>query len=99
MNPKVHIEMNRLKKFAIWVSLIPQIKNLHNFHVIIQVMNITFLEQHYEDINHDHNFQMFHILSCRNKNTSCINKCVQIYKLSELFIYFNPWWSWVNDDV
>ncbi len=25
-------------------------------------MNITSLCQHYEDINHDHNFQMFHIL-------------------------------------
>ncbi len=25
-------------------------------------MNTTFLHQHYEDINHDHNLQMFHIL-------------------------------------
>jgi len=25
-------------------------------------LNTTFLHQHYEDINHDHNLQMFHIL-------------------------------------
>ncbi len=42
--------------------LILQLKNLHNFHVIIQALNTTSLCQHYEDINHDHNLQMFHIL-------------------------------------
>jgi hypothetical protein len=25
-------------------------------------LNTTFLRQHYEDINHDHNLQVFHIL-------------------------------------
>jgi len=25
-------------------------------------LNTTYLHQHYEDINHDHNLQMFHIL-------------------------------------
>ncbi len=38
------------------------IKNLHNFHVVIQALNTTSLHQHYEDINHDHNLQMSHIL-------------------------------------
>ncbi len=38
------------------------IKNLHNSHVIIQALNTTFLCQHYENINHDHNLQMSHIL-------------------------------------
>jgi hypothetical protein len=38
------------------------IKNLRNSHVIIQALNTTFLHQHYENINHDHNLQMFHIL-------------------------------------
>jgi hypothetical protein len=38
------------------------IKNLHYSHVIIQALNITFLHQHYEDINHDHNLQISHIL-------------------------------------
>jgi hypothetical protein len=35
---------------------------LHNFHVIIQALNTTFLCQHYENINHDHNLQMSYIL-------------------------------------
>ncbi len=38
------------------------IKNLHNSRVIIQALNITFLHQHYEDINCDHNLQISHIL-------------------------------------
>ncbi len=54
--------MNRLKTIATWIPLIPQFKNLHNSHVIIQALNTTFLHQHYENINHDHNLQMFHIL-------------------------------------
>jgi hypothetical protein len=58
----VHIEMNRLKIITTWIPLIPQLKNLHNFHVIIQALNTTSLCYHYEDINNDHNFQMFHIL-------------------------------------
>ncbi len=59
---RVHIKMNRLKTFATWIPLILQLKNLHNSHVITQALNTTSLCQHYEDINHDHNFQMFHIL-------------------------------------
>jgi hypothetical protein len=35
VDPRVHIEMNILKTIATWISLIPQFKNLHNFHVII----------------------------------------------------------------
>jgi len=62
VDPRVHIEMNRLKTIATWIPLILQFKNLHNFHVIIQAMNTIFLCQHYKDINHDHNLQMFHIL-------------------------------------
>jgi hypothetical protein len=54
--------MNRLKTIAIWMSLIPQLKTLHNSHIIIQALNTTSLCQHYEDINHDHNLQMSHIL-------------------------------------
>ncbi len=54
--------MNKLKTIMTWIPFISQFKNLHNFHVIIQVLNRTSLSQHYKDINHDHNFQMFHIL-------------------------------------
>jgi hypothetical protein len=62
VDPKIHVEMNRLKTITIWIPLILQFKNLHNSHVIIQTLNTTSLHQHYEDINHDHNLQMSHIL-------------------------------------
>jgi len=55
--------MNRLKTIAIWISIILQFTNLHNSHVILHALNTTSLHQHYKDINHDHNIQMFHI-SC-----------------------------------
>jgi hypothetical protein len=35
--------MNRLKTIATWIPLIPQLKNSHNFHVIIQALNTTSL--------------------------------------------------------
>jgi hypothetical protein len=54
--------MNRLKTITIWILIILQLNKLHNSHVIIQALNTTFLCQHYEDINHNHNLQMFHIL-------------------------------------
>ncbi len=54
--------MNRLKTIATWIPLIPQLKSLYNFHVIIQALNTTSLCQHYKDINHDHNLQMSNIL-------------------------------------
>jgi hypothetical protein len=59
---KVHVELNRLKTIATWIPLIPQFKNLRNFHVIIQALNTISLRQQYKNINHDHNLQMFHIL-------------------------------------
>jgi hypothetical protein len=62
LDPRVHLKMNKLKIIATWIPLIFQFKNLHNFHVIIQFLNTTSLHQHYDDINHDHNLQMFHIL-------------------------------------
>jgi hypothetical protein len=54
VDPRIHIEMNKLKTIATWIPLIPQLKNLHNSHVIIQTLNITSLRQHYDNINHDH---------------------------------------------
>jgi hypothetical protein len=75
-------EMNRLKKIATWIPLIPQLKNLHNFHVIIQTLNTTFLYQHYEDINHDHNLQI--IL----ENFQCISQLNYSF-YGGLFFNFN----------
>ncbi len=62
VDPRVHVKMNRLKTITTWIPLILQLKNLHNSHVIIEVLNTTSLCQHYENINHDHNLQMSHIL-------------------------------------
>jgi hypothetical protein len=62
VDPRIHVKMNRLKTIATWIPLILQLKNLHNSHVIIQALNTTSLHQHYENINHDHNLQMSHIL-------------------------------------
>jgi hypothetical protein len=62
VDSKVHIKMNRLRTIVTWIPLTLQLKNLHNSHVITQALNTIFLCQHYEDINHDHNFQMSHIL-------------------------------------
>jgi hypothetical protein len=59
---RIHVEMNRLKKIVNWIPIITQLKKLHNFHVIIKTLNTTSFHQHYKNINHDHNFQMFHIL-------------------------------------
>jgi hypothetical protein len=87
---KVNVKMNRLKTITTWIPLILQLKNLHNFHVIIQSLNITSLCQHYEDINHDHNFQMSHILCLIETRIHDVSTCAQIYKFIEIFIYFNP---------
>jgi hypothetical protein len=43
VDPRVHVEMNRLKTIATWIPLISQLKNLHNSHVIIQALNTTSL--------------------------------------------------------
>ncbi len=43
VDPKIHVKMNRLKSIATCIPLIPQLKNLHNFHVIIQALNTTSL--------------------------------------------------------
>jgi hypothetical protein len=76
--------MNRLKIIVIWIPLIFQLKSLRNSHVIIQTLNTTYLCQCYENINHDHNLQMFHILCfTKTKNTPCINICAQIYNSSK----------------
>jgi endonuclease/exonuclease/phosphatase family metal-dependent hydrolase len=58
----MHVEMNRLKAICNLDTINSSIKNLYNSHVIIKALNTTSLCQHYEDINHDHNLQMFHIL-------------------------------------
>ncbi len=43
VDPRIHVQMNRLKTIATWIPLILQLKNLH---LIIQVLNTTSLRQH-----------------------------------------------------
>jgi hypothetical protein len=45
--------------------------------------------QHYENVNHDHNLQMSHIL-CFIKTKIHHDRCGQIYEFIKKFIYFNP---------
>ncbi len=91
MNPRVHVEMNKLKTITTWIPLIPQFKNLHNSHVIIQALNPTFVHQHYKDINHDHNLQMSHILcliETRIHHASTnVHKFIESLKYSYIPIY------------
>jgi hypothetical protein len=47
--------MNRLKNFANWITFVPWLKNFYHSHVIIQALNTNSLQQHHQDINHDHN--------------------------------------------
>jgi hypothetical protein len=58
VDPRIHIEMNRLKTIATWIPINFQLKNLRNSHVIIQTLNTTSLHECYGDVNHDHNLQM-----------------------------------------
>ncbi len=47
VDPRVHVEMNKLKIITTWIPFIPQLKNLHDSHVIMQALNTIFLCQHY----------------------------------------------------
>jgi hypothetical protein len=91
VDPKVHIKLKILKTIMTWIPFIPQFKNLHHFHVIIQASNTTFLCQHYEDVNHDHNLDMFHILcliETRIHDTSTnVHKFVELSKYSYVSIH------------
>jgi hypothetical protein len=100
VDPRIHIKLNILKIIVIWIWLIPQLKNFCNFHVIIQALKIKYI---YANVMKTSTmiitFKSFIFMSYENKNTPCINRCAQIYKLIEVYIYFNPSWSWVNDVV
>ncbi len=92
--------MNRLKTIATWIPLIYQLKKVHNFHVIIQALNITSLCQHYKNINHDHNLQMSHILcfiiTRIHHASTYVHKFINLSKYSYISIHDG---SLINDDV
>jgi len=66
---KINIRMKKMKTTT-WIPLILHLENLCHFRVVIQALNINFLQQHFKNIKHDHNFQMSHIL-CLIKTKMC----------------------------
>ena len=75
MDSKVHIEMNKLKINGTWIPLIPRLKDLQRSHVIIPALKTILLQLHFENIQHAHFLQMFHIfMSYGNKSTPIINR-------------------------
>ncbi len=54
--------MKRLTTFANWELLVPRLTKYHYSHIIIQNLNINSLHIHYQNFQHDHNLQTFHIL-------------------------------------
>ncbi len=59
-------ELNILKTFGNWTTSIPWLKTFYHSHVIIQGLNTNSLQRHYQDINHDHNLQISHVLCFGN---------------------------------
>jgi hypothetical protein len=63
-------QMKRLKTFANRTPFVPWLNFFYHSHVIIQALNTNSLEQHYQDIDHNHNLQVSCILCIlTNKNT------------------------------
>jgi len=91
-------KMNRLKTFANWTTIVPQLKNFYHLHVIIQALNTNSLWQHYQDINHDHNLQVSHVLCILQTRIQSSND-VQNFINIKIFIHFKLWWSWFDNDV
>jgi hypothetical protein len=60
VNPTIYIDMKILKTNLPWIDLFFDLKN--KSHIIIYVLEYNFFTQHYENINHDHNTQMFDTL-------------------------------------
>ncbi len=65
-------------------------KNFYHSHVIIQALNTNFLQQHYQDINHDHNLQVSHvlcILETRIQSSNDVHNFINTSKYSYISIY------------
>jgi hypothetical protein len=84
----IDIEMNRLKTIPTWIPFILHFENIYNTYVIIQTFNTNFLHQHYKDVNHDCNFQMFHILCFIY--TKIHHPSTKVHKFINSLKYSNP---------
>jgi hypothetical protein len=83
------------------MPLIPSFKNLYDFHVIMQDLNTTSLRHHYEDINHDHNLQMSHILCFIERKIHYasidVHKFINLSKCSYISIHNGHWLMMMYD--
>jgi hypothetical protein len=82
--------MNRLKTFANWTTFVPWFKNFYHSHAIIQAFNTNSLKQHYQDINHDPNLQVSHvicILETRIQSSNDVHNFINTSKYSYISIY------------
>lgn len=48
-------EMNRLTTFAKWNFSVPMLKTMRHSHIIIESINVNFLQKHYLEYKNDHN--------------------------------------------
>jgi hypothetical protein len=86
-------EMNRLKTFANWTTFVLWLKFFYHSHVIIQALHTNSLGQHYQDINHDHNLQVSHvlcILETKIQSSNDVQNFIYISKHSYISIYDGP---------
>ncbi len=86
--------MKRLKTTTTWIpSLFNLLKNLYHFHIIIHALNVIFLCQHYENINHNHNFQMCCIICLIETRihhiSTNVHKFVNSSKYSYISIHYD----------
>jgi hypothetical protein len=47
-------------------------KTFYHSHVITEALNTNSLQQHYQDINHDHNLQVSHVLRILEKKNTIV---------------------------
>jgi len=86
-------QMKRLKTFANWTPFVPWLEFFYDSHVIIQALNTNSLQQHYQDIDHNHNLRVSCIL-CILKNKNTIVKWYTKIRYIKIFLYLNLWWTW-----
>ncbi len=75
-------------------------KNSYHSHVIIGTFNTNSLWQHYQDINHDHNLQVSHvlcILETKIQSSNGVQNFINTSKYSYISIYDGH--GLINNDV
>ncbi len=82
--------MNRLKASPNLTPFVLWLKEFYHSHAIMQALNTNSLQQHCQDINHDHNLQVSHILCILETKIHLwndIEKIINTSKYSYISIY------------